>query len=103
MTMSGKMRASLRAECNGLPATVHVGKEGLTQALIQSLDDALRTRELVKVALNRTVDVSAKAAAAELAEAVGAEVIQTIGKTTTLYRQNPEIEGKKGDAPPWRR
>lgn len=102
MTMSGKMRASLRAECNGLPATVHVGKEGLTPALIQSLDDALRTRELVKVALNRTADVSAKAAA-DLAEAVGAEVIQTIGKTTTLYRQNPEIKGEKGDLPPWRR
>ncbi|MBA4072860.1 MAG: ribosome assembly RNA-binding protein YhbY, partial [Gemmatimonas sp.] len=94
MTMSGKMRASLRAECNRLPATVHVGKEGLTPALIQSLDDALRTRELVKVALNRTVDVSAKAAAADLAASVGAEVIQTIGKTTTLYRRNPEIEGK---------
>ena len=103
MTMSGKMRASLRAECNQLQATVHVGKEGLTPPLRQSLDDALRTRELVKVALNRSVDVTAKAAATELAEAVGAEVIQTIGKTATLYRRNPEIEGKKGDPPPWRR
>ena len=103
MTMTGKMRASLRAECNRLVATVHVGKEGLTPALIHSLDDALRTHELVKVAMNRTVDVTAKAAATELAEKVGAEVIQTIGKTTTLYRQNPEIEGKKGDLPPWRR
>jgi RNA-binding protein len=103
MTMTGKMRASLRAECNGLVATVHVGKEGLTPTLVQSLDDALSTRELVKVALNRSVDVTAKEAAAELAKAVGAEVIQTIGKTATLYRQNPEIEGKKGDLPPWRR
>lgn len=103
MTMSGKMRAALRAECNQLTATVHVGKDGLTPSLIQSLDDALRTHELVKVALNRTVDVTAKAAAAELAKAVDAEVIQTIGKTATLYRQNPEIEGKKGDLPPWRR
>ncbi|MHB8838048.1 MAG: YhbY family RNA-binding protein [Gemmatimonadaceae bacterium] len=103
MTMSGKMRAALRAECNQLTATVHVGKDGLTQALLQSLDDALRTRELVKVALNRTVGVSAKAAAHELAEAMGAEVIQSIGKTATIYRQNPEIKGKKGDLPPWRR
>jgi len=103
MTMSGKMRASLRAECNRLPATVHVGKEGLTPALRQSLDDALRTHELVKVVLNRSVDVTAKTAATELAEAVGAEVIQTIGKTATVYRQNPEIEGKVGDPPPWRR
>jgi RNA-binding protein len=103
MTMSWKLRASLRAECNRLQATVHVGKDGMSPTLIQSLDDALRTHELVKVALNRTVDVTAKAAAAELAAAVGAAVIQTIGKTATLYRRNPEIEGKKGDPPPWRR
>jgi len=97
------MRAELRAECNQLQATVHIGKEGLTPAVLQSLDDALRTRELVKVALNRTANVTAKAAAADLAEAVGADVIQTIGKTATLYRHNPEIKGKKGDPPPWRR
>ncbi|MBW7933998.1 MAG: YhbY family RNA-binding protein [Gemmatimonadaceae bacterium] len=103
MTMSGKTRAELRAECNQLQASVHVGKDGVTQAVIQSLDDALRTHELVKVALNRTAGVSAKAAAHDLAEALGAEVIQTIGKTTTLYRHNPEIKGKKGDPPPWRR
>jgi RNA-binding protein len=103
MTMPAKMRAELRAECNQLQATVHIGKEGLTPAVLQSLDDALRTRELVKVALNRTANVTVKAAAADLAEAVGADVIQTIGKTATLYRQNPEIKGKKGDPPPWRR
>ena len=103
MTMPAKMRAQLRAECNQLQATVHVGKDGLTPAVLQSLDDALRTRELVKVALNRTANVTAKAAAADLAEAVGADVIQTIGKTATLYRHNPEITGKKGDPPPWRR
>ncbi len=103
MTMSAKTRASLRAECNKLQATVHVGKDGLTPAVMQSLDDALRTRELVKVALNRTASMTARAAAADLAEAVGAEVIQTIGKTATLYRHNPEIKGKPGDLPPWRR
>jgi RNA-binding protein len=103
MPMTGQMRASLRAECNQLTAAVHIGKDGVTPAVLQSLDDALRTRELVKVALNRTANVTAKAAAHDLAEAVGAEVIQTIGKTATLYRQNPEIKGKKGDPPPWRR
>lgn len=103
MALTGKDRASLRAECNQLTASVHVGKEGMSQTLLQSLDDALRTHELVKVALNRTVEVKPKAAAADLAEAVGAEVIQTIGRTATLYRHNPEIKRKKGDLPPWRR
>lgn len=103
MALTGKDRAALRAECNRLTASVHVGKEGMSQALMQSLDDALRTHELVKVALNRTVDAKAKGVAEDLAEALGAEVIQTIGRTATLYRHNPEIKRKKGDEPPWRR
>lgn len=102
-SLSGKDRASLRAEAHHLSPTVHVGQHGLTPALIQSLDDALRTRELVKVQLGRQVDVKAKAAAQELAEATASSVVQVIGKTVTLYRENPEIPGKKGDPPPWRR
>lgn len=102
-SLSGKDRASLRAEAHHLTPTVHVGQHGLTPALIQSLDDALRTRELVKVQLGRQVEVKAKAAAQELAEATASSVVQVIGKTVTLYRENPEIPGKKGDPPPWRR
>lgn len=102
-SLSGKDRASLRAEAHHLTPTVHVGQHGLTPTLIQSLDDALRTRELVKVQLGRQVDVKAKAAAQELAEATASSIVQVIGKTVTLYRENPEIPGKKGDPPPWRR
>ncbi len=90
MTLTGKERAALRAAANRLPATVHVGQHGLTPALVQSLDDALRTRELVKVQLGRQADVSAGDAARELAGRTGAEVIQVIGKTATLWRKAPD-------------
>jgi RNA-binding protein len=102
MTMTGKERAALRAEAHHLSPTVHVGQHGITSALIESLDDALRTRELVKVQLGRNADVSPKEAAKELAEATGAEVVQVIGKTTTLYRLNQELDHKPGREPPWR-
>ena len=46
--------------------------------------------------------VSAKDAAHRLAEQVGADVVQTIGRTCTLYRENPDLERKKGAPPPWR-
>lgn len=101
MAMTGKERAELRAECNALKATVHVGAMGLTDALIGALDDALRTHELVKVQLGRPVDLPAKEAARQLAVAVHAEVIQVIGKTTTLYRHNPDLKWKSG-TPPWK-
>ena len=102
MTLSSKERAALRAEAHHLSPLVHVGHHGLTDALRQTLDDALRTHELVKVALTKSTDVSAKDAAHQLAEQVGADVVQTIGRTCTLYRENPDLERKKGEPPPWR-
>ncbi|MBK7905779.1 MAG: YhbY family RNA-binding protein [Gemmatimonadetes bacterium] len=101
MTMTGKERAALRSECNRLRPTVHVGTEGLSNTVTEALDDALRTRELVKVQLNKTADMSAKDAARQLAGRVKAEVIQTIGKTATFYRMNPQLKRKAG-VPPWR-
>ena len=102
MTLSSKMRAGLRAEAHHLTALVHVGHQGLTPTLVQALDDALRTRELVKVQLGRNADVSAREAAEELARATDADVVQVIGKTATLFRENPDLERRPNDPPPWR-
>ena len=102
MTLSSKERAELRAEAHHLTPVVHVGHQGLTDALFQTLDDALRTRELVKVALAKSTDVTATDAASQLAERMRADVVQTIGRTCTLFRVNPDLKRKKGDAPPWR-
>jgi RNA-binding protein len=101
--MKGSERAELRAEAHHLDPTVHVGQHGITSALIASLEDALRTHELVKVKLGKNADVKSKDAAAEIAAATFAEVIQVIGRTATFYRHNPELKRKKGDLPPWRR
>ena len=103
MSLTGKERAELRAEAHHLTALVHVGQQGITETLVRSLDDALRTRELVKVQLGKPVERKAKDVAGELAEQVSADVVQVIGKTVTLYRKNPDIPGKAGDLPPWRR
>lgn len=91
MTLSSKERAALRAQAHQLQVTVHVGHHGITDALRQSLDDALRTRELVKMQFSKNADLDARATANEIATAVGADVVQTIGRTATLYRENPEL------------
>lgn len=101
--MKGSERAELRAEAHHLSATVHVGQHGLSPSLITSLDDALRTHELVKVKLGKAADLKPKDAAGQLAGATKSEVIQVIGRTATFYRENPELKKKKGDLPPWRR
>ena len=99
--MTSKERAALRAHAHHLSPTVHVGQHGLTRALVHSLDDALRTHELVKVQLVKNADVTAKEAANELAAAVQADVVQVIGRTTTLYRLNPDLKHGAGVTPAW--
>jgi RNA-binding protein len=100
--LKGKERAELRAEAHHLSPTVHIGHQGLTPSVVSALDDALRTRELVKVKLGNKDDVKPKDVANSLALATNAAVVQVIGRTATLFRENPEIEKKRGDIPPWR-
>ena len=103
MAITGRERAQLRAEAHHLDPLVHVGGQGGTPSLLQSLDDALRTRELVKIQLGRPTEERPRAIAERLAVETGAVVVQVIGRTATLYRENPELERKDGDLPPWRR
>lgn len=101
--MKGQERAELRSEAHHLQPMVHIGHLGLTESARQTLDDALRTHEMVKIAISRALDVKPKILAGELAEALGADMIQAIGRKVTLYRYNPELHGKAGEVAPWRR
>jgi RNA-binding protein len=102
MPLSSKMRAELRAEAHHLSAGVHVGHQGITPTLVQALDDALRTRELVKIQFSKNLEDTPKDTANRLGEEVGADVVQVIGRTATLYRENPDLEREPGAPPPWR-
>lgn len=95
MALSSRERAALRAQANHLDATVTVGAGGITPAIVQSLEDAFRSRELVKIHIGRNANVEARDAAAELAGAAHADVVQVIGHTTTLFRVNPELRAKQ--------
>ena len=102
MPLTSKERAELRGEAHHLSASVHVGQHGVTDTLKQTLDDALRTQELVKIQFGKNTDVDVKDGANALAQAMGADVVQVIGKTATLYRENPDLKRKQG-IPPWRK
>jgi len=101
MPLSSKDRAALRGEAHHLSASVHIGQHGLTDAVRQSLDDDLRTHELVKIQFGKNADLDVKDAANSLASGLGADVVQVIGRTATLYRENPELPKK--EKKPWQR
>lgn len=84
--LTGKQRRHLRALANRLPATVRVGKDGVSDALVASVAAEFAHRELVKVALNPNADVTPAAVARQLPGATGSTWVQTLGRTVVLYR-----------------
>ena len=88
MPLSSKERAALRGEANRLRATVHIGQHGLTETARQTVDDASDARAGEDpVHEERRGDL--RDAASELATALGADVVQVIGKTATLLSREP--------------
>lgn len=70
---------------------VHVGTDGITNAVVASVEDALKTRELIKIKVLEAAPVQAREAATDLATRVDdAHVAQVIGRTIVLYRPFPE-------------
>jgi RNA-binding protein len=89
-SLTGKARAALRSSAHHLDPIAHIGQQGITPAVLRGLEDALLARELVKISVGRNATMSARDAAPQLAEQLGAEVIQVIGRTVSLYRKREE-------------
>lgn len=93
--MTGKERAKYRAQANSLQPLFQIGKGGMSDALLKQTDDALTARELIKIkVLLESTPIKPKDAANELAEKLGAEVIQVIGGVIVLYRESEELKLK---------
>ena len=93
--MTGKERATLRAMANSIQPIFQVGKGGIGENLIQQVDEALEARELIKITVLETADVTAREASDILSKELGAEPVQSIGRKFVLYRrsrENPRIE-----------
>ena len=88
--MTGKQRAYLRAQANGLDTILYVGKGGITEAVIRQTEEALTARELIKGRVLEASLLTAREACEQLAEATGAEGIQTVGSRFVLYRHDPK-------------
>jgi RNA-binding protein len=90
MALTSKERAALRAKAHHLSPKLHIGKEGVTDPVLQTLDDVLRTQELVKVALTKQAEDEPKELAQALAQAMRADVVQVIGRTMTFFREKED-------------
>ncbi len=88
--LRGKARRYLRGIGNQLRPTVYLGKESISPALLQSLDQAHAHNELVKVRVERSCPLDRKEAGDRLAAAAESHLIQILGNTVLLYRPDPD-------------
>ena len=88
MAISSKQRSQLRGLAAAEDTIIHVGKGGISDTLIESVNAALKARELVKGKVLENSMLTAREACDALAEACQAEPVQVIGTKFVLYKRN---------------
>ena len=74
--MNSKKRAFLKKKAHNLEAIVRIGKDGLNQNIIQSILDAIESRELIIYS--------------KLMDNKDFEVVGMIGRTIIIFKENKE-------------
>jgi len=87
--LTNKQIKQLKGLANTENAVYQIGKNGIGDGTIEMLDKALTARELVKISVLRTCDTSLRELALDLAVSLKAEIVQILGHTIVLFRQNP--------------
>ncbi len=88
MSLSNPELRKLKALAQRLESVVRVGRSGLTEALLLSVEQALRAQELIKIRFDHDRD-QRDLLAGKVAEATGAALIMQVGKVAVLYRSRP--------------
>lgn len=92
--MKGKQARFLRGLGHHLSPLAMIGKEGITDNLIGSINANLTAHELIKIRMQETSPLERVEAAESIAGQTGGKIAQIIGKTFLLYRENKK---KKDD------
>ena len=92
--LTSKQRSNLRSIASRIEPITQVGKLGVNESLIESLDKAIEKRELIKVTVLENSELVPKEAGFEIAEKLSAEFVCATGRKLVFYRRsrNPKIE-----------
>ena len=78
----------LKAQANQLSPILNIGKNGITDTLIEELNKQIKANRLVKVRVLKSVEEGKdlNAIAEEIAAATRSTLIEIRGRTVVLYR-----------------
>ena len=89
--LSSSQRSFLRSQAHHLEPVVLIGKNGVTDGVIESVNKALDTRELIKIKFRDFKD-NKQFIANEIAASANCQVVGMIGHTIILFRQISDSE-----------
>lgn len=84
--MNSKERANLRSLAQKIEPVTQIGKLGVNDSLIESLDKAIEKRELIKVTVLENSGLEPKEVGFEIAEKLNAEFVCAVGRKLVFYR-----------------
>ena len=94
MTIPGPKRRKLKAQAHHLNPIIQIGKEGVTEAQLETIRRDLDHHELIKIRFNEHKQ-QRRELSTLIAEKTGSEAIDLIGNTLILYQQNPDPAKQK--------
>lgn len=86
--LNSKQRSNLRSLAQNIEAITQVGKLGVNDSLIESLDLAIEKKELIKVTVLENSGLVPKEAGFVIAEKLGAEFVCATGRKLVFYRRS---------------
>lgn len=88
--LKGKQRSYLKSLSNNLDPIIQIGKSGLSEGVLNQLDDLLEARELIKIkVLNNCLDDQMEMVS-KICDELNAEFVQSIGSKIVIYRESEE-------------
>ncbi len=92
MPLTSQQVRALRAESHRLKLkpVVMIGNNGLSENVMNELEQALSHHELIKIRVPALDKVDKKELIATICERIDAQLIQTIGFVVVLFRANPD-------------
>lgn len=88
--LTGKQRSYLKSMAHELDPVVFIGKNDLTENILNEIDTLLEHRELIKIKIQESSLLEPKETANIVAEKLGAEYVQAIGRKFILYRESED-------------
>ena len=92
--LKGSQRKYLRGVAHSYKPQVQIGKEGLSENVLDAIATALEAHELIKVKIAAERDVREQFVPV-IEDRLKCECVGTVGRMAILYREHPDPEKRK--------